>query len=100
MRWATSRSLSNEKNGVCPYFCSMNAPLKKLNELTGVVFDGRRSGYVPPKRLSISKKLRLHGKAKKDIDPVTFEVVPHTLWNVNAPHDATIQRLSGSPVPM
>ena len=29
----------------------MNAPLKKLSELTGVVFDGRRSGYVPPKKL-------------------------------------------------
>lgn len=78
----------------------MNAPLKKLNELTGVVFDGRRSGYVPPKSLAISKKLKLHKKAQKDIDPVTFEVVRHALWNVNEEHGATIQRLSGSPVAM
>ncbi|HUG79145.1 MAG TPA: hypothetical protein VML57_16815, partial [Burkholderiales bacterium] len=66
--------------------------MKKLSELTGVVFDGRRSGYVPPKTLSISKKLRLHRKAKKTIDPVTFEVVRHALWNVNEEHGATIQR--------
>src|SRR5437879_5527664 len=78
----------------------MNAPLKKLSELTGVVFDGRRSGYVPPKTLSISLKLKLHKKAKKDLDPVTFEVVRHALWNVNEEHGATIQRLSGSPVAM
>jgi N-methylhydantoinase B len=78
----------------------LNAPLKKLNELTGVVFDGRRSGYVPPKKLAISKKLKLHTKGRKDIDPVTFEVVRHALWNVNEEHGATIQRLSGSPVAM
>src|SRR5688500_16179064 len=78
----------------------MNAPLKKLNELAGVVFDGRRSGYVPPKTLRISRKLRLHRNSKKSIDPVTFEVVRHALWNVNEEHGATIQRLSGSPVAM
>jgi N-methylhydantoinase B len=78
----------------------MNAPLKKLNELTGVAFDGRRSGYVPPRTLSISPKLRLHRRGKKNLDPVTFEVVRHALWNVNEEHGATIQRLSGSPVAM
>src|SRR5947199_171830 len=113
--WAISRSCSNkqgqtpfsateedEKNGVCPCFSlqAMNATLKKLSELTGVVFDGRRSGYVPPKTLSISPKLKLHKKAKKGLDPVTFEVVRHALWNVNEEHGATIQRLSGSPVAM
>ncbi|MGH8741138.1 MAG: hypothetical protein ACREUN_09520, partial [Burkholderiales bacterium] len=66
----------------------MNAPLKKLNELTGVVFDGRRSGYVPPKQLRISPKLKLHRKARNQIDPVTFEVVRHALWNVNEEHGA------------
>ena len=78
----------------------MNAPLKKLSELAGVVFDGRRSGYVPPKKLRISPKLKLHRKSRKSIDPVTFEVVRHALWNVNEEHGATIQRLSGSPVAM
>jgi len=59
-----------------------------------------RTGYVPPRVLNISKKLRLHRKGKKNIDPVTFEVVRHALWNVNEEHGATIQRLSGSPVAM
>ena len=77
-----------------------DAPLKKLNELDGVAFDGRRRGYVPPSRLNISAKLKLHKKARKDLDPVTFEVVRHALWNVNEEHGATIQRLSGSPVAM
>src|SRR5207253_2439369 len=45
-------------------------------------------------------KLKLHRKGKKEIDPVTFEVVRHALWNVNEEHGATIQRLSGSPVAM
>ena len=35
-----------------------------------------------------------------DIDPITYEVVRHALWNVNEEHGATIQRLSGSPVAM
>src|ERR671931_621331 len=78
----------------------MNAPLKKLSELAGVVFDGKRTGYVPPKVLRIAEKLKLHRQAKKNIDPVTFEVLRHALWNVNEEHGATIQRLSGSPVAM
>ena len=60
----------------------------------------QRGGYVPPRELSISPKLKLHRKAKRAIDPVTFEVVRHALWNVNQEHGATIQRLSGSPVAM
>src|SRR4026208_2566275 len=60
----------------------------------------QRGGYVPPKKLSIASKLKLHRKAKRTIDPVTFEVVRHALWNVNQEHGATIQRLSGSPVAM
>src|SRR3990167_2446976 len=74
--------------------------LKKLSELAGVAFDGRRSGYVPPKKLAISPGLKLHRKAQRNIDLVTFEVVRHALWNVNEEHGATIQRLSGSPVAM
>src|SRR6188474_2600527 len=63
-------------------------------------FFEQRGGYVPPKTLSISKKLRLHTRVRRSIDPVTFEVVRHALWNVNEEHGATIQRLSGSPVAM
>jgi N-methylhydantoinase B len=78
----------------------MNAPLKKLSELTPELFDGVRTGYVPPKKLRISPKLKMHRNWKTKIDPVTFEVIRHALWNVNEEHGSTIQRLSGSPVAM
>ena len=61
-------------------------------------FDGINTAYVPPKVLNISPKLKLHRTGAADIDPVTFEVIRHNLWNVNEEHGATIQRISGSPV--
>ena len=63
-----------------------------------IVFDGVNHGYVPPAELRISPKLTLHRDAAQDIDPVTFEVIRHKLWNINEEHGATIQRISGSPV--
>ena len=68
--------------------------------MRNAAFDGKNMGYVPPKKLSISKKLKLHTKRAKHIDPITYEVVRHSLWHVNEEHGATIQRLSGSPVAM
>ena len=72
----------------------------KVSELKDVSFNGRERGYVPPEKLRISKKLKLHTKASKKLDPITYEVIRHSLWNVNEEHGATIQRLSGSPVAM
>jgi N-methylhydantoinase B len=63
-------------------------------------FDGRKRGYVPPKKLAISPRLRLHRQRARSIDPITYEVIRHALWHVNEEHGATIQRLSGSPVAM
>jgi N-methylhydantoinase B len=63
-------------------------------------FDGRKLGYVPPRKLAISPKLKLQRKQASKIDPITFEVIRHALWHVNEEHGATIQRLSGSPVAM
>jgi len=61
-------------------------------------FDAIKGGYIPPEKLNISPKLKLHRKASSKIDPITYEVVRHSLWNINEEHGATIQRLSGSPV--
>src|SRR5436189_5013049 len=72
----------------------------KVSETKDTVFDGRKTGYVPPKKLSISRKLKLQSKHVKSLDPITYEVVRHALWHVNEEHGATIQRLSGSPVAM
>jgi N-methylhydantoinase B len=74
--------------------------MTRLSEMRGAVFDGRGMGYVPPRKLSISPKLKLHRRQAKRIDPVTYEVVRHALWHVNEEHGATIQRVSGSPVAM
>lgn len=63
-----------------------------------IAFDGVNHGYVPPADLQISQKLKLHRDVANDIDPVTFEVIRHKLWNINEEHGATIQRISGSPV--
>lgn len=67
---------------------------------TTLRFDGRQSGYVPPAVLDIDPALRLHRPRRTKVDPITFEVIRHSLWNVNEEHGATIQRLSGSPVAM
>src|SRR5689334_2244151 len=77
-----------------------SAPMPKISEMTDTVFDGRQYGYVPPAELRISPKLRLHREADATVDPVTFEVIRHALWNINEEHGATIQRISGSPVAM
>src|SRR5258708_25903290 len=74
--------------------------MPKGREMKDAVFDGRSMGYVPPKKLRISPKLNLHRKSAKNIDPITYEVIRHSLWHVNEEHGATIQRLSGSPVAM
>jgi N-methylhydantoinase B len=74
--------------------------MPRISEITDVEFDGVNNPYVPPKTLRISPKLKLHRTWDRDIDPVTYEVVRHNLWQINEEHGATIQRLSGSPVAM
>ncbi|HEV2100322.1 MAG TPA: hydantoinase B/oxoprolinase family protein, partial [Stellaceae bacterium] len=72
--------------------------MPKISEMAGTSFDGVTNPYVPPAQLRISPKLKLHREAAPDIDPVTYEVVRHALWNINEEHGATIQRISGSPI--
>ena len=60
----------------------------------------RQNPYVPGPELQYSAKLKLHSDYEPDIDPITFEVIRHALWNINEEHGATIQRVSGSPVAM
>jgi N-methylhydantoinase B len=74
--------------------------MPKISEMSGTVFDGVTNPYVPPAALRISPKLKLHRESAPDIDPVTYEVVRHALWNINEEHGATIQRISGSPIAM
>src|SRR5215470_750240 len=73
--------------------------MKKVSELKkNVAFDGVTNPYIPGERLTISPRLKLHRTFAENVDPVTFEVIRHNLWNINLEHGATIQRISGSPV--
>jgi N-methylhydantoinase B len=40
----------------------------------------------------------LHRETAEQIDPVTYEVIRHNLWNINEEHAATIVKVSGSPI--
>ncbi len=64
----------------------------------GMQFDGVSKPYVPPETLRISPKLKLQTEYDEAIDPVTYEVIRHSLWSINEEHGSTIMRISGSPV--
>ncbi|MEM7467436.1 MAG: hydantoinase B/oxoprolinase family protein [Pseudomonadota bacterium] len=74
--------------------------MPRISQTNGIDFNGVEHPYVPPKELTISPKLALHKTWEHDIDPVTYEVVRHNLWQINEEHGSTIQRISGSPVAM
>ncbi len=74
--------------------------MTRVSELPPEMFDGIGHGYVPPKELRVHESLKLHTRWDRELDPVTYEVVRHNLWNINEEHGATIQRISGSPVAM
>jgi N-methylhydantoinase B len=74
--------------------------MPRISAMQDVDFNGVERPYVPPKTLRIADKLQLHTRAAADLDPVTYEVIRHNLWQINEEHGATIQRLSGSPVAM
>ena len=70
----------------------------KLSQINPNQWDELKYGYVAPEQLNIKGDLKLHKKATTDLDPFTYEVIRHSLFNVNEEHGATIQRISGSPV--
>ena len=74
--------------------------MPRISELTETDFNGIENPYVPPPQLRIADKLKLHANWDNEVDPVTYEVLRHNLWQINEEHGATIQRLSGSPVAM
>jgi len=72
--------------------------LKKISEMPADSLTGVSNPYVPGSELRYASKLTLHRNYDRDVDPVTFEVIRHALWNINEEHGGTIQRVSGSPV--
>ena len=62
-----------------------------------VKWDGITNAYRPGPQLDIHPSVRLHREAVSDLDPVTYEVLRHTLWTINEEHGITIGKVSGSP---
>lgn len=61
-------------------------------------WDGRVYPYIPGDRLDIDPSLELHTEAADEIDPITYEVIRHAMWNINVEHGNTIMKVSGSPI--
>jgi N-methylhydantoinase B len=68
--------------------------------VAGGPYDGVTFPYIPGAALAIDPRLRLHTDWTDKVDPITYEVVRHHLWNINEELGMTIQRISGSPVAM
>lgn len=66
-------------------------------ESSAIVWDGVNNSYIPSQKLNIDPSVRLHTETADVIDPITYEVLRHALWNVNDEHGLTIEQVSGSP---
>src|SRR5438094_229862 len=70
------------------------------SSIAGGPYDGTTFSYIPGDTLNIDPSLILHRDFTDKIDPITYEVIRHNLWNINEELGMTIQRISGSPVAM
>src|SRR2546428_14022942 len=73
-------------------------PGSPKSSMSTTVFDGRGNGYMPGTELRIDPSLALHRDYDPEVDPITYEVVRSSLWNINLEHGEAIKRTSGSPV--
>jgi N-methylhydantoinase B len=63
-----------------------------------IVWDGKVYPYIAPDELTIDPSLAFHDALDEALDPVTYEVLRHAIWNVNIEHGNTILKISGSPI--
>lgn len=61
-------------------------------------WDGVNHAYIPYPELRVPDALKLHTTGVADVDPVTYEVIRHSLWNANEEHGSIIANLSVSPI--
>ncbi len=61
-------------------------------------WNGLDHAYIPPAELDVPPELVLHTDAQETIDPITYEVVRHNLWNINREHAAIIENLAVSTI--
>lgn len=61
-------------------------------------WDGTRLPYRPGPEFDIADHIDVHTDVADELDPITFEVLRHALWNVNEQHSLAIITVSPSPV--
>jgi N-methylhydantoinase B len=65
-----------------------------------IVWDGKVHSYRPSAdwKTHIAPAVVFYEDEVSDVDPVTYEVIRHRLWTINAAHGEMLKRISGSPV--
>jgi N-methylhydantoinase B len=63
-----------------------------------LVWDGVTHAYIPSEPLQVPASVKLHTASAPDVDPITYEVIRHSLWNINLEHGKVIQNLAVSPI--
>ncbi len=71
--------------------------MNKSKPVNAPVWDGRVNSYIPNATLTFDPAVALHRESCASLDPITYEVLRHALWNINDEHGVTIQKVSGSP---
>lgn len=61
-------------------------------------WNGIEHAYIPAPTMRVPEGLKLHTEAAEDLDPITFEVVRHSLWNANSEHGSVLANLAVSPI--
>lgn len=61
-------------------------------------FDGRNKPYIPDDELTIPGDVDFHSETADELDPTTYEVIRHSLWNINKEHGNTIENLAVSAI--
>lgn len=61
-------------------------------------WDGVAHSYIPAETLRVPEGLSLYSGSATDIDPITFEVIRHSLWNANEEHGSIITNLAVSTI--
>jgi N-methylhydantoinase B len=61
-------------------------------------FDGVEKPYIPPGELDVPGDVPMHTDTVEEVDPVTYEVVRHSLWNNNLEAGETIENLAVSKI--
>jgi N-methylhydantoinase B len=61
-------------------------------------WNGVQHSYIPAETLRVPEGLAIYSDAEEDIDPITFEVIRHSLWNANEEHGEIVTNLAVSPI--